>query len=51
MASPEPLVQIQKLFHKIVPYDVLYQNFTSGDATLNKLAASALDKEKFLNNI
>ena len=34
MTSPEPLTQIQKKNHRIVPHDALYQNFTNGSTPL-----------------
>ena len=42
MTSPEPLVQ----FHRNVPHNALYQNFTNIHIPLNKLAARAVDKIK-----
>ena len=43
--SPEPLVQIQNNFTKLVSLDTLYQNCTNGSALLNKRAARAPDKK------
>ena len=46
MASPpELLVQIQNDFKRVVPHDVLCQNYTNGSTPFNKGAATALDKK------